>query len=92
VTEPPSPPQRPSSLTTRWWWSSGLWIVAGAAIAYYQWTGIQAGGVWGNYVLGAVGVVLAVAGLVRLWRDWQVEQVRRASDDASASEDHEPPA
>ncbi len=92
MSQRPSPPQRPSSLTTRWWWSSGLWIVAGAAIAYYQWTGIQAGGVWGNYVLGAVGVGLAVAGLVRLWRDWQTEQARRSADGASAPEDDEPAA
>ncbi len=75
------PPRKP--LHANWWWSGALWIVAGGAIAYYQWPVIRDGGsVWANYLMGAVGIALAVVGLFRLWRDWQNERIRRAQADA----------
>ena len=73
------PPRKP--LHANWWWSGALWIVAGGAIAYYQWPVIRDGGsVWANYLMGAVGIALAAVGAYRLWRDWQAERVRRAQD------------
>lgn len=80
---PDSPPAaRPTSLTERWWWSSALWIVGGGAIAWYQWPVIQDGtAIWANWLMVGVGVVLAVLGLVRLWRAWQVHQAAPADTD-----------
>jgi len=76
------PPRKP--LHANWWWSGALWIVAGGAIAYYQWPVIQSGeSIWANYLMAAVGIALAVVGAYRLWRDWQVERVRRVQDAAA---------
>jgi hypothetical protein len=37
--------------------------------------------IWANWLMVGVGVVLAVLGLVRLWRAWQVHQTTPAEPD-----------
>lgn len=76
----PDSPERPRSLRDNWWWSGGLWLVGGGAVAYYQWPAIRDGGIWANYVMAVIGIGLAAVGAWRLWRDWQVEKARRASE------------
>ncbi|MCV2394623.1 hypothetical protein OEB99_09920 [Actinotalea sp. M2MS4P-6] len=94
MSQPETP--RPRTLRDNWWWSGGLWSVAGGAIIWYQWPSLtgETEGFWGNWVMAAVGLVIGVVGLFRLYRDWRIEEARRkgelevAGDDAAAPTAH----
>lgn len=88
----PGPDSRHPSLTERWWWRGALWIVAGGAVAWYQRPVIQDGtAIWANWLMVAVGVVLAGLGAVRLWRAWQVQQRQGLHDDSAHGPAGTPP-
>ena len=65
----PSVEDGPTSLRDRWWWSPALSIVLGLAVAGYQWGPLTgSGGFWGNWLIAAIGVGVAVSGVLRLVR------------------------
>lgn len=65
-------------LQDRWWWSATLSLVLGIVIVMLQFPSLQTGGVWLNWVVAVIGAAVAVFGLVRLIRAYQV--VRSESD------------
>lgn len=67
----------PISLQDRWWWSPTLSLGVGIVMVMLQVGSLGDGGVWLNWVVAAVGAVLAVTGLVRLVRAYT--KVRAAS-------------
>ena len=75
---PPETDDAPMALQDRWWWSPTLSLVLGVVIVGMQWPSLRTGGVWLNWVVGALGAVVAVFGLVRLLRAYA--KVRSVSD------------
>ncbi len=71
--EPTSTPddEAKSSVRDNWWWSGAFAIVAGVAVVAFQYGPIsQSGGVWLNWVVAGVGVVLAGYGAGQLVRSY----------------------
>lgn len=83
----PSFDERARALNQKWWWSGALWAGVGAAVVAYQWPVITDSGpapssLWANWAMAVVGAALASVGLWRLWKDWKLEQRRRAEENA----------
>ena len=64
---PGSPPPTGTALRDRWWWSPTLSIVIGLVVIGYQLEPLQGSNpLWGNWVVAALGLAVAVYGGVRL--------------------------
>jgi len=63
------PAAGPTALRDRWWWSPTLSIVIGLVVVGYQLDPLRgANPLWGNWVVAALGLGVAVWGVVRLVR------------------------
>jgi amino acid transporter len=58
----------PTSGQHSWWWSPTVAIVIGIVVITFQVGPLTAGGLWLNWVVAALGIVLAANGVVRLVR------------------------
>lgn len=64
--------QKPFNVADRWWWSGTFRAVLGVVIAYLQWGPISEGiANWMNWVMVAVGIAVAIWGVVDLIRDYE---------------------
>lgn len=69
--EPTSTPDdEKSSVRDNWWWTPAFAMVAGVVVVIFQYGSITDGGVWLNWVVAGVGVVLAGYGAVGLVRSY----------------------
>ena len=57
------------SARRKWWFTPVMWIVAGAAVAAFQWGPISGSTAnWLNWLVAIAGMVLLVFGVVELFR------------------------
>jgi len=67
--EPAEESPAPATLRDRWWWSPTLNMLAGGGVVAYQWGPItQSKAIPLTWVVAAIGVAVALVGLVRLVR------------------------
>lgn len=61
--------ENPAPLTDRWWFSPVLYILAGTAVAGFQWEPISTGGAdWLNWLVLAAGLAVLAFGVRALSR------------------------
>lgn len=73
------------SLDSRWWWSPALMVVVGVAVIGYQSGPIRTGdAIVLNWVMVAVGAVVAAAGLLSLRRAYAEHRAAQAHDEPPA--------
>lgn len=66
---PVRPGEKPAPLTDRWWFSPVLYILAGTAVAGFQWEPISAGSAdWLNWLVLAAGLAVLAFGVKAFYR------------------------